>query len=224
MHRGDHQSFKNLKPSRYPKQRIVRSLPHWPFGLMVVMSFLVRYLSVALHEAGHWAILMFYGRGPVMGFSGLIQRWGTPPPQLDGWVRITYYGDEGWLRLASLPDNRMQWVLFLAAGLMMTIILAWAGCFVFYRSSSPTLRAAGLILALVNGLGIILFPLNYFLSSGDTAFIAYYLQVSETLVAVPYEILRGESLLIALIGVATWREKIRWTGSALLGYSLTILV
>ncbi|RMF59189.1 MAG: hypothetical protein D6748_06955, partial [Calditrichaeota bacterium] len=32
------------------------------------------------------------------------------------------------------------------------------------------------------------------------------------------------SLLIALIGVATWREKIRWTGSALLGYSLTILV
>jgi hypothetical protein len=82
----------------------------------------------------------------------------------------------------------------------------------------------GLVLALVNSLGILLFPLNYFLSSGDTAFIAYYLHISEAWIAVPYELLRGGALVVALAGLHTWRMRWLWALPALLGYFLTMPV
>ena len=214
----------NLNASPPRDQVFSRTLPPWPFWLVVGMSFLIRYLSVALHEAGHWAVLTIFGRGPVMGFTGLVQRWGTPPQEPGGWVRITFSGSEGWLRLASSPSSTAEWVLYLGAGLTATVILAWIGCVLLYRDVSPTLRAVGLILALVNGLGVLLFPLNYFLSSGDTAFIAYYLHISEALVAIPYELLRGGALIAALAALATWRARFRWAAPALLGYFLMMPV
>jgi len=188
------------------------------------MAFLVRYLSVALHEAGHWAVLTLFGRGPVWGLTGLVQRWDAPPPDPNGWVRITFQGSEGWLRMASAPQSTAEWVLYLAAGPAMTLILAWAGCALLYRGRSPATRGLGLVLALANGLGILFFPLNYFLSSGDTAFIAYYLGISEAWVAVPYELLRGGALVAALAGLATWRARWRWAGPAFLGFLLTMPV
>jgi len=86
------------------------------------------------------------------------------------------------------------------------------------------MRALGVILTLVNGLGIVLFPLNYFLSSGDTAFMAYYLHVHEAWVAVPYELLRGAALVAALVGLGSWHRQRRWAIPALYGYFLTMLV
>ena len=61
----------------------------------------------------------------------------------------------------------------------------------FYRKRSPA--ACGL--GLVNSLG--LFPLNCFLSSGDTAFVTAYLGGGSVVwVAVPYELLRGEAAFL----------------------------
>jgi len=199
-----------------------RFLPRWSFWSVVGMAFLVRYLSVALHEAGHWAVLILTGRGPVWGFTGLVQRWDAPPPDPSGWVRITFEGSEGWLRMASAPASTAEWVLYLAAGPAMSLVLAWAGCALLYRGRSAAARGLGLVLALVDSLVVLLFPLNYFLSSGDTAFIAYYLGISEAWVAVPYELLRGGALVVALARLATWRARLRWAGPALLGSLLTM--
>jgi len=91
----------NLNASTPRDRMVASSLPRWPFRLIVGMSVLVRYLSVALHEAGHWAVLAISGRGPVMGFAGLVQKWDAPPPNKSEWVRITFSGSEGWLRMAS---------------------------------------------------------------------------------------------------------------------------
>ena len=212
----------NLNAVTSQVQLRARSLPRWPFWLVVGIGFLVRYLSVTLHEAGHWAVLTLFGRGPVWGLTGLVQRWDAPPPDPNGWVRITFEGSEGWLRMASAPQSTAEWVLYLAAGPAMSLLLAWAGCALLYRGRTPATRGLGLVLALVNSLGLLLFPLNYFLSNGDTAFIAYYLGISEAWVALPYELLRGGALVAALIRLRTWRTRFRWAMPAFLGYFLSM--
>ena len=213
-----------LNPSTPRDQVRIWPLPRWPLWFVAGMSFLIRYLSVAVHEAGHWAVLTIFGRRPVWGFAGLVQYWDTPPPDPSGWIRITFEGSVGWLRLASAPGSTAEWVVYLAAGPIISLLLAWAGCALFYRGVSPTARGMGLLLALVNGLGTLLFPLNYFLSSGDTAFIAHYLHISEVWVAVPYELLRGGALVGALGGLTGWETRLRWTTFAFLGYFFTMPV
>lgn len=199
-------------------------LPSWTFRRLVGLAALLRYLSTAAHEAGHWAVLALLGRGPVMGFGGLVQRWETPPPDPAGWVRITFAGSTGWLRLASPPAGTAEWVAFLAAGPAVTVALAWVGWALYRRAASPASRGLGLLLCLVNALGVLLFPFNYFLSSGDTAFIAYHLGVPEGLVALPYEALRGGALVAGLAWLGTWRERGRWAAPALLGYILVMVL
>ncbi len=71
--------------------------PAWSFRRLLGLAALLRYLSVMAHEPGHWAVLALFGRGPVMGFGGLVQRWEVPPPDPAGWVRITFEGSQGWL-------------------------------------------------------------------------------------------------------------------------------
>ncbi|RMF66252.1 MAG: hypothetical protein D6743_06720 [Calditrichaeota bacterium] len=112
--------------------------------------------------------------------------------------------------------------MYLAAGPVVTLTLVWFGYFLFRRASSTSTRGVWLILALVNGFGVIFFPLNYIWGSGDLTFIAYHLRTSEVWLAVPYELLRGGGLLAILLGLETWRERLRWVNPALSGVLLTM--
>ena len=87
-------------------------------------------------------------------------------------VRITVAGSEGWLRMDLVPGSTAEWILYLAAGPVMRLVLGWVGSALFYRCSLPAGQGVGLVLALVNELLVLLFPRNDFLSSGDTAFVA----------------------------------------------------
>ncbi len=188
---------------------------------MLLFAFVLRYLSVALHEAGHWAALQLLNCRPVMGFTGLIQSWTGAPPHPEGWISIAFEGDIGYIHLSREPAP-LEWAASLAAGLIATLFLAWAGVLLAKVSSSPALRVTGWVTALVNGLGILLFPLNYWYSKGDTAFLAHFLELPEWMVALVFEAGRGGALLAALGLLPDWKERLRWSLPVLGGYLLTL--
>ena len=50
------------------------------FWQLVILALLLNFIAQIIHEAGHWAVYETLGRGPVWGFTGLVQIWGNPPP------------------------------------------------------------------------------------------------------------------------------------------------
>ncbi len=191
---------------------------------IVVFAFLTGYLSIALHEFGHWLILEILGKGPVMGFSGLVQSWDTTPKIPSNWIHITYKGADGWLRLGSAPTGAFEWGIILGAGPLITLLLAWSGYLLLTFSDSPKIRFLGLSLTLVNTVGVFLFPINYILGSGDFSFMASYLSVPLPSIAFPYEMLRVIALLLTFSKIRRWENWRRWTGLILSGYIMVLPV
>ena len=214
-----------VRPTRGNSFHLMRSVPperlapQPPAKFLFFFALVLRYLSVALHELGHWAVLSGLGCHPVMGFTGLLQTWEGAPPHAQGWISIVFEGATGYLHLSRAPSP-IGWAFALGAGLATTLLLAWVGLLLANSSRSLSLRIIGWVLALVNSLGILFFPLNYWYSKGDTAFMAHYLEVSELWVAAVYEALRATVLVWALALLGNWRQLFRWALPVLGGYLL----
>ncbi len=141
----------------------------------LLLSALLVYISVEIHEFGHWLVLWIFGHEPVMSFNGLVQLWDTIPNHPDEWVKIYYPGiGEGWLRLSSLPSNNLEWILMLLAGPIMHPILILVGI-LFMRINNAFLQKVGVMLVLINGLKFLTNLLSYFQGAiGDYYFIGVY--------------------------------------------------
>lgn len=59
-------------------------------GKILLLTIVLTYFSVELHETGHWMMLQLLGRGLTMGFGGIVQRWDLPPLHPVHWQKITY--------------------------------------------------------------------------------------------------------------------------------------
>ncbi len=165
-----------------------------------------------LHEAGHDLVSVLFGRGPTWGTSSLVQLADREPLRPEEWVRyVTADGDESWLRLTSLPATDTEWILFFGAALILQLLAIVVGLVIARRAVGARVRALGLLLALVNALGMCVY---YALSAprgigGDEANLGDYLGVPATLVAATFAIAALVGLGMVLQALAGRRERVR---------------
>ncbi|RMG68053.1 MAG: hypothetical protein D6715_03295 [Calditrichaeota bacterium] len=198
--------------------------PSYSFGSILWLTLVVIYASVALHEAGHWLMLELYGRGPTMGFAGIVQRWDEPPLHPEHWQKIEYPEvGIGWMRLESLPETDLEWAIMLLAGQLVPLILIVLGIFLYRRHGTARAGVLGLMLVFVNGamgLGKLIGLLQG--ARGDLYFFSLHVPVNPT----PLKLGFIGVQLAGLVWVwqklsPSWRRL--WGGSLVLGYFLIII-
>jgi hypothetical protein len=187
------------------------------FGRLLILVALLGYLGgQILHEAGHWAVLQLFERGPVMSFTGLVQREELPTAP-ERWVEFPAPdGQEVWLHLASLSASSAEWVAMLAAGPLAQLAAMILGLLLAHFARRETVRSLGLLLALINSFGPALYQLTSTLGGpgGDEYFIAYYLGLSRHFISASLGLASAAGLVLALRELSGWRMRLKW-GAAL---------
>jgi hypothetical protein len=101
---------------------------------------------------------------------------------------VTTDGDVTWLRLGSLPSSDAEWIVWLGAGPAIQVIAILLGLAVVMVARSAWVRAGGLLLALVNGFGMVGYYALSFARGigGDEQQVAERLGVAPIAIALPF--------------------------------------
>ena len=180
--------------------------------LMVAIAAMSFAGAQVLHEAGHCLVSLLFGRAPTWGTSSLVQLADREPLRPEEWVRyVTTDGDVAWLRLASLPASDAEWILFFVAALLLQLVAIAVGLVIASRAAGARLRSLGLLLALVNAVGMCAY---YALGAvrgigGDEKNLGDYLGVPATLIAATFAIAALVGLVLVLRSLPGRRERAR---------------
>jgi len=188
---------------------------------LVLLTVLLGYLGGQIvHEAGHWAVLEIYRRGPVMSFTGLVQQEETPRYR-EGWSQFTAPdGEQVWLHLGTLPGNDAEWVLMLAAGPLAQVAAMLFGLAMVHFGKQAQMKVIGLLLALINSFG----PMVYQSISlqrgggGDEYFMAQFLGWSAAVVHVFFLGIAIVGLAVVMRNLSGWRTRLKWLGAVFVGF------
>ncbi len=197
-----------------------RKVNFWQLLLLVV---LFAFLLQAIHEGGHWAVYQAFGRGPVWGFTSLVQLWSETPLHPDEWVQITApNGEQGWVYLAS-PASKAEEFAMLAAGPLATLLAAIAGLVIMRSGKSPVARQMGLLLTLVDSFvyGQYYLRAPFRSSGGDEFFMAAYLGIPKYVIEIPLGLALVVCFILGLRALGSWQNGVRWMGAVLPGSFLT---
>ncbi len=190
------------------------------FWQLLVLVVLFNFLLQAIHEGGHWAVYQAMGRGPVWGFTSLVQLWSETPLHPNEWVPTTAPdGEQGWLHLASAPTSTAEEIAMLAAGPLATLLAVIAGLCLSRFGKSPIAQQMGLILALA---GSLIFGQYYWRApfrdnSGDEYFMAAYLGIPKYMIEIPLGLAFLACFILSLRALGSWRNIAKWIGAVLLG-------
>lgn len=191
------------------------------FWRLLVLVALLGYLSgQMLHETGHWAVLKVFGRRPVMSFTGLVQQ-NEPPADPEGWVEFTAPdGEQVWFHLTSLPGSSAEWVAMLAAGPLANLVAMLAGLLLAYFAKRELLRSLGLLLALINSFGPMLYQIQHTFSGagGDEYFLASTLGVPKYAITVPLALAAAAGFAVVIKKINGWRVRLKWLTALLIGF------
>jgi hypothetical protein len=190
-----------------------------PFWRLLILAMLLNILAQTIHETGHWAIYQAFGHNPTWGFIGLVQWWDTPPLHPDQWLEISSpAGEPGWLRLASLPNSKLEEAIAAAAGPFASLLGTVAGLLIARSSRAPVGREIGLVFALLIALVMTLYYLRSPLrSGGDEYDLATALGVSKLLVEIIFGLAFVACLGLGLRNLENWPTRFKWLGAILLG-------
>lgn len=194
------------------------------FWQSVLLVMVLTYVMQAVHEGGHWLVYQLAGRGPVWGFTSLIQLWDESPLHPEEWVQMTAPdGSQGWLRLASLPANKDETTVMLAAGPLAGLLATVCGLASGRFSKNPVTRRTGLTLALVGSLSAGLYYLcaPFRGTTGDEYFIAANLGIPQLFIDLPLGVAFGVCFWLGMHALTGWRERATWIGSILVGSPIT---
>jgi len=186
------------------------------FWQLVILALLLNFIAQIIHEAGHWAVYETLGRGPVWGFTGLVQIWGNPPPlHPNEWIAmIAPDGEKGWLRLGSSP-SKTEWIIMLVAGPLASLLGVVFGLSLMRWKRNPATKQMGLVLALIGSL----IMSQYYLrgSGGDEYFLAVYLGIPKYIIDIPFGLAFITAFILGVWTLGDWRTRFKWLGAILLG-------
>lgn len=152
-----------------------------------------------LHEAGHLALAVLFGRGPIWGPSSVVQLSDRLPADPSLWSRyVQSDGSVAWLRMESLPASDAEWVAMIVAGPAIQLVAIAIGLWLARAARSETGRTIGLLLALANAFGLTFYYAAAYARgiSGDEALIGDKVGVSPMLVALPFALLAVAGLAL----------------------------
>ena len=189
------------------------------FLRLLVLAGLLNCLSQAIHEAGHWAVYQAFGRGPVWGFTGLVQIWGKPPLHPGEWVATTAPdGEQGWLHLTSTPGSKAEAVMALAAGPVVSLLSVVGGLWRARLGKRAETRQIGLLLALIGSFVASMYYIRSPLrSGGDESLMAAHLGLPRYAVELPLALAFIACFILGLRAFGNWRTGLKWTSAILLG-------
>src|SRR5574342_228132 len=156
------------------------------FWRLLSLAALLNCLAQAVHEIGHWSVYQVYGRGPVWGFTSLVQVWDKPPLHPAEWVETTSpTGAHGWLRLHSLPQSPTEEFLAAAAGPIASLVSVALGLVMFQRNRRSATKQISLMFALNGSFVMSMYYLRSgFRSGGDEAQMADILNIPKSAIEI----------------------------------------
>ncbi|MGE5549955.1 MAG: hypothetical protein ACM3ZC_05415 [Bacteroidota bacterium] len=152
----------------------------------------------------------------------MVQLWDREPAAPERWVGYTDPdGDQGWLRLGSLPESTAEWAAFLAAGPFFQLVAAFFGLLLNSLAKRQSARLFGLLLALANSCGQLIYQVVALIrgSGGDEYLIAYYLGIPKAAVSIPLAATFALGLVWAFRRLEGWRQRLKY-GAALCAGSI----
>ncbi len=195
--------------------------PKISFIRLFLLAFLINILVQAIHETGHLLVYQIYGRNPTWGFIGLVQLWNTQPKNPNNWVETsTPEGEIGWLRVDSLPTEKLEIAIIGAAGPVASLLSAYLGlCLAYkYKNRDDVFKYMSLMLALSTALVMTLYYLRSPLRViGDEYDIATYLGIAKIVVEIPLALFFILCFVFGLRMLNSWQARITWLMSSFLG-------
>ncbi len=190
---------------------------------LLVLAMLVNILSQTTHETGHHLVYQLMGHEPVWAFTKLVQVWETPPVNPDEWVETRgSEGEQGWLKLSSPIVGNVENAAAAAAGPLAGLLGAVLGLLIASRSQDMRWRQIGLAFSLAASLTAVLYYLRAPIrTGGDEYDVAVQLGVVKTAVEIPFALAFAACLAIGLRQLPSWRVRLAWLGTILLGSVIT---
>ena len=189
------------------------------FGQLLLLTVLLNVVSQTIHEAGHWAVYETLGRGPVWGFTSLVQIWGNPPPlHPNEWIAtIAPDGEKGWLRLGSSPSKTEE-IITLAAGPLAGLLGVVFGLSLMRWNRNPATKQMGLVLALITSILMSQYYLRGFSRmGGDEYFLAAHLGIPKYTIDIPFGLASITAFVLGVWVLGDWRTRLKWLGAIMLG-------
>jgi hypothetical protein len=182
--------------------------PTLPFRLLLLLLLLVVYLSIQLHEAGHWAAGWVVGVVPVMGFTRELRI----NAELNEALEHTADLAEALHQVSGAPGSLGGWMAFTAAGPLVTLALAVLGHWLFKAGRTLLLRELGLLLVGANALRVVSYLASHLRGSrGDEFFMAFYLGLPQAAVTLPLGLAFTAILFFTFRALAPRGERRRFT-------------
>ena len=190
-----------------------------PFLALLFLAMLVNILAQATHETGHHFIYQVMGHEPVWAFTKVVQMSETIPSHPDEWKLKTYSdGTTNWLKVNSLPSGNMEEAIAAAAGPLLGLLIAVLGLVMSRRSMKVTSRQVWIAYVITISLVAVLYYLRaHIRTGGDEYNIAVGIGVARPLVEIPLAFGYLACLLFGLLELPTWRVRLTWLGTILLG-------
>jgi len=189
------------------------------FWRLLLFSALLNCLAQAVHETGHWSVYQAYRRGPVWGFTSLVQVWEEPPLHPDEWLETTSQaGVRGWLRLRSLPQSPTEEFIAVSAGPVASLVGVVLGLALFRWCREPVLKQISLMFALTGSFVMSIYYLRSgFRASGDESQMAEILNLPKSAIEIPFALAFLFCLFITLRALKGWRTILKWLAALVLG-------
>jgi len=186
---------------------------------LLILAMLVNILSQAVHETGHHMVYQIMGHEPVWAFTKLMQLQETSPMNPDEWVEITNSdGTISWLKLSSPVTGKTEKAMASAAGPLAGLFGAALGLIMTRRSRKTTSKQIWLAFAITSSLIAVLYYLRSPIrTGGDEYDIAMQLGVAKAFIEIPFGLAYLTCLLLSLRELPSWRTRLIWLGTILLG-------
>ncbi|MCP4140475.1 MAG: hypothetical protein GY755_09330 [Chloroflexi bacterium] len=196
-----------------------KAIHHIRFLPLLILAMLVNILSQTTHETGHHVVYQAMGHKPVWAFTKLVQVWDTPPASPDEWVEISSSEDEqGWLKLSSPIKNKTENIIATTAGPLAGLLGSLLGLIVMRRRENIHQKQIALAFSLTSSLVATLYYLRAPMRTGGDEFdIAMQLGISKSFIETPLALAFLACLILALRQLPSWRIRLTWLGTILLG-------
>jgi hypothetical protein len=176
-----------------------------------------------LHETGHWFLMQLYQRGPTVGFLGLLQSWDTQPSNLNNWQVLTIPGGEqGWLRLSSLPQSSFEWISLMMMGQLFQIFAILLGLYVLYRSRNRLVKEIAFLTIFLNAFSQLFYMIVKLIniSGGDEYFATLYMDISPRLITGSFALFYCAIFVFSLHKLGEWPKRFKYLLAGLLSFSV----
>ena len=185
---------------------------------LLVLAMMVTILAQAVHETGHHMAYQVMGHEPAWVFTKVAQLSELPTNPND-WVEVTNPdGTSNWLKVSSMPTDKTEKAFMAAAGPLLGLLSAILGLIMSRRSVRVTSRQAWLAYTLSISIVAVLYYLRAPMrTGGDEYDIALNLGIAKSFVEIPFTLGYLACLTFALLGLDTWKIRLKWLGTILLG-------